>query len=77
MTAADAAAQGYHALTTAYQLPAEQRLMDAVKRDLERGRIAYQVIEETPGHFAVWRRGWVELPNPTRSLTKGIRGVRG
>jgi hypothetical protein len=50
--------------------------MDAVKRDLERGRIAYQVIEETPGRFAVWRRGWVELPNPTRSLTKGIRGVR-
>jgi len=73
MTASDAAAQGFRALTTAYQLPAEQRLMDAVKRDLERGRIAYQVIEETPGHFAVWRKGWVELPDLTRSVTNRTR----
>lgn len=75
LNASEATAAGYHPLTATYA-PDEAALLDAVKRDLERGRIAYQVIEETPGHFAVWRRGWVELPNPTRSLTKGIRGVR-
>jgi hypothetical protein len=76
MTAAEAAAQGYRQLTSPYHHKREAALLDAVKRDLERGRIAYQVVEETPGHFAVWRKGWVELPSPAMSVVRGIRGAR-
>ena len=74
MTAADATQAGFHPLTSGFHPRTEAALLDAVKRDMERGRIPYALIEETPGRFSVWRKGWVERPNPHRSVAKGIRG---
>jgi hypothetical protein len=72
LNATEAAAAGYRALTATYA-PDEAALLDAVKRDMERGRVPYALIEERPGHVAVWRKGWVELPDLTRSVTNRTR----
>jgi hypothetical protein len=41
-----------------------------------RGGIVHELIEEGPGRVSVWRANWIELPSPTRSVVRGIRGAR-
>ena len=52
-----ARAAGYRALTIGYQLPAEQRLLDNVLADMQRGNIDH-VLVKLPNGVAVWRRGY-------------------
>ena len=49
-------ASGYRAMTTAYRLPCEQGLLDAVLADMRRGEIDHVLVEEGSG-VSVWRRG--------------------
>jgi hypothetical protein len=74
MTASEATAQGFHPLAGPFNA-AEGKLRDAVVRDMKRGGIPYQLVDEIGG-TSVWRKGWIEALNQTRSLAKGIRGVR-
>jgi hypothetical protein len=76
MTAAEAAAAGFHQLTSPYSRKTEAALLAAVVADMVRGGIVHELIEESRGHFAVWRKGWVELPDPARTVCAGIRGAR-
>jgi hypothetical protein len=76
MTAAEAAAAGFHQLTSPYSRKTEGALLDAVIADMERGGIVHELIEETPGRVAVWRKGWVEMPAPHLTVIRGIRGRR-
>ena len=52
----DAKAAGYHALTSAYQVPHEQSMLDNVLADLRRGDIKHCLVESDSG-VAVWRAG--------------------
>jgi hypothetical protein len=76
MTAAEAAAQGYRALTTSFHLRTEASMLEAVVGDMKRAGTAYVKIETAPGRVEVWRRGWVEAPAPHRTVIRGIRGRR-
>ena len=76
MTAAQAAAQGYRALTTAYYVKKERDMMEAVVADMKRAGTPYLKIEVAPGRVEIWRRGWIEAVNPTSTVCRGIRGVR-
>ena len=70
---ADATAKGFRPLTTPY-FPNEIWMMNAVERDLQRGRIPYRLIHTAPGLTEVWRHGGLESPDHTRSVARGIRG---
>jgi hypothetical protein len=76
MTAAEATAAGFRALTSPFHRRNEAALLAAVVADMVRGGIVHELIEESRGHVSVWRKNWIELPNPTKSVCKGIRGVR-
>jgi hypothetical protein len=76
MTPAQATQAGYKALTTPFHVRTESAMMEAVVCDMKRAGTPYLKVEVAPGRVEVWRKNWVELPNPTRSLTKGIRGSR-
>jgi hypothetical protein len=76
MIAAEAAAAGYRPLTSAYHLKKEADMLGAVKHDLERGKVEFVLVEESRGHVSVWRANWIELPNPTHTVVRGIRGRR-
>lgn len=65
MTASEATAQGFHPLAGPFNA-AEGKLRDAVVRDMKRGGIPYQLVDEIGG-VSVWRRGWVG--SPKRALT--------
>lgn len=51
-----AKAAGYKALTSAYQLPREQPLLQNVLADMRRGNISHCVVK-VRGGVEVWRRG--------------------
>ena len=70
---ADATAKGFRPLTTPY-FATEIWMLNNVERDLQRGRIAYLLIEVGPGLTEVWRHGGIESVDHTRSIAKGIRG---
>jgi len=74
MTAAEAEAAGFKALTTPFA-PNEGKLLAGVIRDIKRGRIPYLLVEVGPGQTEVWRQGGVERPDQTLSLVK-IKGER-
>ena len=72
---AAATAAGFRPLTTPY-FATEIWMMNAVERDLQRGRIPYRLIHTAPGLTEVWRHGGIESPDHTRSVARGIRGER-
>ena len=74
MTASEAAAAGYRALTSPFHRRNEAALLAAVVSDMERGKIQFALIEESRGCVSVWRKNWIALPSPTRSVVRGIRG---
>jgi hypothetical protein len=76
MTTTEAAAAGFRPLTATFFLKKEAHLLSAVVADMVRGGIEHVLIEEAPNRVAVWRANWIELPNPTLSVVKGIRGAR-
>jgi hypothetical protein len=76
MIAAEAAAAGCRPLTAPYHLKKEADMLEGVKRDLERGKVEFVLVEESRGHVSVWRKNWIEMPNPARTVCKGIRGRR-
>jgi hypothetical protein len=55
MTARQARAGGYKALTGRYELPEEEALLERVLADMKRGRIRHVLVKEGRG-VAVWRR---------------------
>jgi hypothetical protein len=71
MTADEATAQGFHPLAGPFNA-AEGKLRDAVVRDMKRGGIPYQLVDEIGG-TSVWRKGWIEAPDLTRSITNRTR----
>jgi hypothetical protein len=75
-TPQEATTQGYRALTTAFHVRTESAMMESVVGDMKRAGTPYLKVEVAPGRVEIWRRGWIEAVNPTRSLTKGIRGAR-
>jgi hypothetical protein len=76
MTAAEAAAAGFRALTSPFHRRNEAAPLAAVIADMERGGIVHELIETAPGRVEVWRKNWVEMPNPTQTVVRGIRGRR-
>jgi hypothetical protein len=56
LTTKGARVAGYRALTTPYQLPREQEMLDGVLADMRRGNIDHVLVKECGG-FSVWRRG--------------------
>ena len=74
-TPEEAAARGFTALTTGFH-DSEAALMEAVCGNLRRGGIPFVLVTVGHGVREVWRLGRVESPDQTRSLAKGIRGVR-
>ena len=76
MTADEATAAGFRALTSPFHRRNEAALLAAVVADMVRGGIEHQLIEESRGHVSVWRKNWIALPNPTSTVCKGIRGAR-
>ena len=76
MTADEATAAGFRALTSPFHRRNEAALLAGVVADMVRGGIEHQLIEEAPGRFSVWRKGWIDLPNPTSTVCRGIRGRR-
>jgi hypothetical protein len=76
MTAAEAAAAGFRALTSPFHRKTEAALLAAVVADMERGGIVHELIEDGPGRVSVWRKGWVEMPAPHLTVIRGIRGRR-
>jgi len=76
MNRAEAAAAGFRALTAPFHRKTEAALLAAVVADMVRGGIVHELIEESRGHVSVWRKNWIEMPNPTRSVVRGIRGAR-
>ena len=71
----EAAARGFTALTTHFH-DSEAALLEAVLDNLRRGKIPFILVTVGHGLREVWRLGRVESPDQTRSLAKGIRGVR-
>lgn len=76
MTAEQATAAGFRALTSPFHRRNEAALLASVVADMRRGGIVHELIEESRGHVSVWRKNWIELPDPARSVVRGIRGVR-
>ena len=74
-TPQEAAARGFIALTTGFHI-SETALMESVCNNLRRGKIPFVLVTVGHGLREVWRLGRVESPDQTRSLAKGIRGVR-
>lgn len=56
ITAAEATAQGYKALTTAYDSEFETKALNKVMADMDRGKIDY-VLVGGGYRVAVWRKG--------------------
>ncbi len=73
MNATEAAAAGFRALTTAYHVRTESAMMESVVCDMKRAGTPYLKVEVAPGRVEIWRRGWVELPDLTRSVTNRTR----
>ncbi|MFA9263001.1 MAG: hypothetical protein ACEQSB_06685 [Undibacterium sp.] len=55
MSEKDAKANGYRPLTTSYQLPKEQWMLDNVLADMKRGNIDTVLVPDAVG-VEVWRR---------------------
>ena len=75
ITPEEAAARGFIPLTTGFHI-SETALMESVCNNLRRGKIPFVLVTVGHGLREVWRLGRVESPDQTRSLAKGIRGVR-
>lgn len=65
MTTADAAERGFHPLTGPYG-PSEAKLLAGVTADMRRSAIPFCLVEESPGHFSVWRKNMI-LPGECRA----------
>ena len=55
MNARVARASGYHALTSTFQLPNEQGMLDNILADLRRGKIDHVLVRDGC-NLAIWRR---------------------
>jgi hypothetical protein len=54
MNRREATAAGYHALTSRYELPREQWMLDAVLTDMRRANVNHVVVKDRLG-LSVWR----------------------
>jgi len=62
LSAKEAKAAGYSALTLPYQTPRETKALEAVLSDLRRGRIDACIVECGIGSFEVWRKYRIGTP---------------
>ena len=56
LSAVEAKAAGYQALTHRYRLPKERRMLEGVLADMRRGNVSYVLVKDRLG-FSVWRKG--------------------
>lgn len=58
---AQAKIEGFRPLTVGYQVATERAALDAVQRDLDKGRINYVLVKENDFRVSVWRKGMLSI----------------